>query len=111
MYHKQRITVTVSVLPLQKRKTLLNYLKRVDQHSVGNFKKTLFADKNFYSDPFGKEILINIMIEGLSNNRNQRTENEQELYNEYNKVKDQLEELKIKSSELETQVNFFQTYY
>jgi septal ring factor EnvC (AmiA/AmiB activator) len=51
------------------------------------------------------------MIEGLSNNRNQRTENEQALYNEYNKVKDQLEELKIKRSELEAQVNSFYMYY
>lgn len=91
-------------VPFIERKIIVNYLKRVDQHTVENFNHPLFADKNFYTQPFDKEILIDNLVEGLSNNRNQRVENEQALYNEYNKVKGQLEDLKIKRSELEQQV-------
>mmetsp|Transcript_71510 Transcript_71510/g.83186 ORF Transcript_71510/g.83186 Transcript_71510/m.83186 type:complete len:349 (-) Transcript_71510:133-1179(-) len=105
MYQKVESYCESIGVPFIERKIILNYLKRVDQHSIENFSKPLFADKNVYAEPFDKNILLDNLVEGLSNNRNQKSENEQRLYSDYHKTKQQIEELKIKRSELETQAH------
>ena len=91
-------------VPFLERKILVNYLKRVDALNQEKFSKPLFSDKNFHTGTFFKKDLIANMIEGLSNPKSQQFDDEQALYDQYHKIKCQIEELKNRRSELERKV-------
>ena len=94
-------------LPFIEQKILLNYFRRVDHLIEEDIGQKIFTDNNTYQKPFDKNILIENMLEGLVNNKNIHTENEENLINEYSKIKNQLADIEFERSIIEVKVNYY----
>jgi len=70
-------------LPFIQRKILLNYLRRVDLLNHDKFGSRPFADQQGKKDGYSKDVVVQNLLEGIINNKNQQIENEEALLQTY----------------------------
>lgn len=70
--------------------------------------KRLFTDEEDQKVTFSKQTIMENMIEGIFNNKNQQVDNEELLINQYIQSTLKLQDLKIQRADLERRVNYLQ---
>lgn len=91
-------------LPFIEQQIILNYLKRVDVLNKQSLGKNLFADSDNCEGKIDKNIIIQNLLDGVINDKNQMISNEESLIEYYNAEKRKLEELQAQHDFIEQKV-------